>query len=72
MITVAKFGNFEATISFDSDISMYRGEFIVLNGGADFYAENLDDLLKEGEKSLRVLLEYAEEVGVNIRPIPAH
>ena len=73
MINSLKFGEFEARISFDPDISMYRGEFIGLNGGADFYASSVEGLLREGSISLRVLLEYAEEVGVDIRKnFPAH
>ena len=31
---------------------MFRGEFVNLNGGADFYATNVEDLHKEGKISL--------------------
>ena len=31
-------GGYEAVITFDPDIQMFRGEFVGLNGGADFYA----------------------------------
>lgn len=56
-----KFGEYEAVISFDPEISMFRGEFIGLNGGADFYADSIRKLRKEGETSLRLFLEFAKE-----------
>ncbi|MBV6497139.1 MAG: hypothetical protein JFAIHJKO_02276 [Pyrinomonadaceae bacterium] len=62
-----KFGKYEAVISFDPDISMFRGEFIGLNGGADFYADSIAKLRKEGEISLRVFLDFAKEK--NIEPM---
>ncbi|EOZ6716748.1 hypothetical protein ACQVDA_000429 [Yersinia enterocolitica] len=33
-----------ATITFDIELKMLRGEFIGLNGGADFYAYSVVDL----------------------------
>lgn len=61
-----KFGEYDAVISFDPEIQMFRGEFIGLNGGADFYADSIENLQKEGETSLKVFLEYAKEK--NIQP----
>jgi predicted HicB family RNase H-like nuclease len=46
---------------------MFRGEFVGLNGGADFYASNSKDLRKEGEISLKVYLEMCKEKGINPR-----
>ncbi len=57
----------QAVISFDPDIQMFRGEFIGLNGGADFYAKDVDGLRREGEISLRVFLEACAEDGVDPR-----
>lgn len=37
---------------------MFRGEFVGLNGGADFYAKDIDSLHKEGEISLKVFFRY--------------
>lgn len=54
-----------AVISFDPDIQMFRGEFVGLNGGADFYAKDVDGLRREGEISLRVFLEACAEEGVD-------
>ena len=48
---------YQAVISFDPDIQMFRGEFVGLNGGADFYAKDVDGLRREGEISLRIFLE---------------
>jgi predicted HicB family RNase H-like nuclease len=54
-----------ALIAFDPEISMFRGEFVGLNGGADFYASDIDGLRREGETSLKVFLEMCAEEGVS-------
>lgn len=54
----------KAVICFDSEIAMFRGEFIGLNGGADFYADNVAALLEEGRKSLEIFLQLCEEKGI--------
>ena len=51
---------YQAAIAFDPDIQMFRGEFVGLNGGADFYAADVDGLKHEGEISLHVFLEACE------------
>ena len=56
---------YQAVIMFDPDIEMFRGEFIGLNGSADFYARDVDGLHREGEISLRVFLEACAEDGVD-------
>ncbi|MDE2783712.1 MAG: type II toxin-antitoxin system HicB family antitoxin [Gemmatimonadota bacterium] len=56
-----------AIIQFDPDIDMFRGEFIGLNGGADFYARDVAGLRKEGAVSLKVFLEMCHEDGVEPR-----
>lgn len=55
---------YSAVIFFDPDIGMFRGEFVGLNGGADFYAKDLDRLRQEGELSLRIFLDSCAEDGV--------
>ena len=72
---------FDAVISYDPEINMFRGEFVGINGGADFYASTVDDLRKEGEISLRAFLDMCAEDGVeprkhfsgkfNLRVLPA-
>jgi len=59
--------SYQAVISFDPEINMFRGEFVGLNGGADFYAASVDDLRKEGEISLKAFLEMCAEEGVEPR-----
>lgn len=58
---------FDAVISYDPEINMFRGEFVGINGGADFYASTVDDLRKEGERSLKAFLEMCAEDGVEPR-----
>ena len=58
---------YKAVIQFDPDIDMFRGDFIGLNGGADFYAPDVAGLRKEGVASLKVFLEMCEEDGVDPR-----
>lgn len=55
---------YRAVVSFDPEIQMFRGEFLGLNGGADFYADTVVMLKKEGATSLKVFLEMCEESGI--------
>ena len=64
---VMDFGDFRAVIQYDPEFEMFRGEFTGLNGGADFYAKDIDGLRKEGETSLKVFFEMCEEDGVEPR-----
>ena len=52
---------------FDPDIEMFRGEFVGLNGGADFYARDVTGLRREGATSLKVFLDMCREDGVEPR-----
>lgn len=65
MNNIIEINNYKAVVSFDPDIQMFRGEFIGLNGGADFYATDVETLYKEGEKSLNVFLDMCKEDGVS-------
>lgn len=60
---------YRAVIQYDPDIDMFRGEFVGLNGGADFYAKDIDSLRKEGEISLKVFLDMCREDGVEPRKV---
>ena len=53
-----------AIVSFDPDIGMFRGEFLGLSGGADFYAVSVDSLGEEGRKSLQIYLDVCREKGI--------
>ena len=67
MINTIEIDGYRAVIQYDPEIDMFRGEFVGLNGGADFYAKDIDGLRREGKISLRVFLEMCAEDGVNPR-----
>lgn len=56
-----------AVITYDPDIEMLRGEFIGLNGGADFYATDVASLHQEGAASLSMFLEECAKHGIEPR-----
>lgn len=58
---------YDAVIKYDPDIKMFRGSFLGLNGGADFYADSVSKLEKEGRTSLKVFLEACKEEGIEPR-----
>lgn len=66
-MNVMEINGYKAVIAYDPDINLFRGEFIELNGGADFYAADVDTLRQEGETSLRVFLEMCREKGIEPR-----
>jgi predicted HicB family RNase H-like nuclease len=67
MMNTMEINGYRAIIQYDREIEMFRGEFVDLNGGADFYAKDIDGLRKEGEISLNVFLEMCHEDGVEPR-----
>jgi len=70
MMNIMEINGYRAVVQYDPDIEMFRGEFVGLNGGADFYAKDIDGLCKEGEISLKVFLDMCEED--NREPRKAH
>lgn len=66
MMNIMEIDGYHATISYSPEIEMFRGEFINLNGGADFYAADIKTLKKEGRTSLRLFLEACAKR--NIKP----
>jgi len=60
-------GGYAAVITFDPELDMFRGEFVDLNGGADFYATDLDGLKREGAVSLKVFLDECAARGIEPR-----
>lgn len=67
MTNLMDIAGFRAVIQYDADIGMFRGEFIDLNGGADFYATDVAGLREEAQKSLQVFLDMCREDGVEPR-----
>lgn len=64
MKNVMMIGSQQAVISYDPDIEMFRGEFIGLNGGADFYASDVAGLHREGESSLSAFMDECAKRGI--------
>lgn len=58
---------YSAKIEYDSDTDQFRGEILGLNGGADFYGANPEELRREFKKSLDVFLEVCKEKGIEPR-----
>lgn len=56
---------YSAKIEYDPELDLFRGEILGLNGGADFYGKNPQELRKEFKKSLKVFLEVCEEKGIS-------
>ena len=55
---------YSAKIEYDEELDLFRGEILGLNGGADFYGENLKEVRAEFKKSLQVFLEVCKEKGI--------
>ena len=49
MINTMNIDGYKAVIQYDSEIDMFRGEFVGINGGADFYGKDVDSLKEEGK-----------------------
>jgi predicted HicB family RNase H-like nuclease len=54
----------KAVIEYAPDIKMFRGEFVGLHGGADFYATDVTGLEREGAASLKVFLKACKAKGI--------
>ncbi len=63
-MNIMELNGYRALIQYDSEIEMFRGEFMGLNGGADFYASDIEGLKKEGAISLKVFLQMCVEDNV--------
>lgn len=66
-MNVMTINDFRAKIEYDSDLDLFRGEILGLNGGADFYGRNPKELRAEFKKSLDVFLEVCREKGIEPR-----
>jgi predicted HicB family RNase H-like nuclease len=64
MNNVIEIDGHKAVVAFDPDIRMLRGEFLGLNGSADFLAEDVEGLFREGRISLKVFLDMCAEKGI--------
>jgi len=66
-MNIMKINGHKAVITYDPDIEMFRGEFVGLNGGADFYAADIETLRQEGAKSLQLFLDACKRRGIEPR-----
>lgn len=57
-------GGVQANVTVDQESGQFRGEFIGLNGGADFYANDLQALEIEGRRSLETYIAICKEKGL--------
>lgn len=64
MKNAMKIDGYKALIAFEPDTNRFRGEFVDLNGEADFYAADVKSLRREGNISLKVFLDMCREDGV--------
>lgn len=64
MKNILQIEGYRAVVSYDPEIDMFRGEFLGLSGGADFYAGDVASLKREAEISLRVYLDACREKGL--------
>ncbi len=67
MKNVMTIDGYQAVVAYDPELEMFRGEFVGLNGGADFYAKDIEGLKHEGAISLKVFLDACAEDGVEPR-----
>ena len=61
MMDLMEIDGLRAVITYDPEIEMFRGEFVNLNGSADFYAKDIENLKKEGAISLKIFLEACKK-----------
>lgn len=47
MMNIMEFDGYRAVTQYDPEINMFRGEFVGLNGSADFYATDIEGLRHE-------------------------
>ncbi|MBO1926669.1 type II toxin-antitoxin system HicB family antitoxin [Thiomicrorhabdus sp. 6S2-11] len=64
MKNILEIDGYKAHIDYDPDIELFRGEFIGLNGGADFYASDIEGLKTEARQSLTAFLDMCKEKGI--------
>ena len=59
-----KYGDYVATIEYDSDIDLFIGCVINLGGPVTFYGKSSAELKREFRKSIQVYLDVCKERGI--------
>jgi predicted HicB family RNase H-like nuclease len=54
---------YQTKIEYDGELDLFRGEILLLNGGADFYGKSCKHIRAQFKRSLQVFLEVCEEKG---------
>ena len=67
MKNLMEIDGYKAVIAYDPQTNLFRGEFVDLNGSADFYAADVKSLQREGKLSLKVFLDMCREDKVEPR-----
>ena len=63
-MNIMTLNEYNAKIEYDPELDQFRGEIIGLNGGADFYGKNPQELRKEFKISLNTFLDVCKERGI--------
>ena len=63
-MNIMEIDGYKAKIEYDSNLDLFWGEILGLNGSADFCGKSTASLRKEFRKSLKVFLEVCEENGI--------
>ena len=64
-MNIMKIDGYNAILKYDPVLDKFRGEFVGLNGGADFYGTNIDEIRKQGRLSLKLFLDMCKQEGIN-------
>ncbi|WP_201574012.1 type II toxin-antitoxin system HicB family antitoxin [Psychrobacter sp. H8-1] len=65
MKNIMMINDHKAIIQYDPELDLFRGEFVGLNGGADFYGESITNLESEGSQSLQAFMDVCKENGID-------
>ena len=66
-MNIMRLDDYSAKIEYDADLDLFRGEILGLNGGADFYGKNPQELREEFQISLGVFLDVCKEKSIEPR-----
>ena len=64
MQNIMMINDHKAIIQYVPELDLFRGEFIGLNGGADFYSNSIGALENEGKQSLQIFLDVCQEQSI--------
>lgn len=65
MQNIMMINDHKAIIQYDPELDLFRGDFVGLNGGADFYGDSIAALENEGKQSLQTFLDVCQEQGID-------